>query len=494
MPFSPTRRGRRSGSSFPSPWCLPALLIVGLSTWDIRHRLIDARAIDLVRVAPVSSAAVVSVAFGRMILRGLLYAAVLGIPSVLTLCRHFDVHGAAVVVHPFAAALLACPTLAFYLLFQVMLWRFLPGAYGRFFATLIVFGLGGLVILSGLAVMGGGEAAKSWLLSIMVEPPAWLRVLATPAAIVAIVGGVKGTTWPLMSLVVFAAMTAMCLIVAGRLFPRAHENARIGGRSIFIGLRRRIGRRWPRRVVPSVLRRTTIELLQTPSGVLLFAFVAVPMCIFAGDVEPHGLPPTSAGVFHLLLSLWFPMLFIVSAILVASITSEDVRQLALLRTAPVSRRGLLLGRLLGFTIPLLWTVLSAVVVGVVRCDIGLGASVIFVVVAVPVMTMTLTVLGAAGASCSYRRGDGGAEAPDTTAVVVAIIVHGVFMTAGMLAVGRTRSWLFRHRYDDGPLTALSETTACVALVVAVWIVAAVVSFVTWQVAVRGYRRQLGPES
>lgn len=453
-------------------------LVASLAFAQAKRELFGEPAAGLLLSAPIRREAIVAAAALRIVLHGLPFGLALGLPLLLPLAFRVDVSRAVVVSFPLLLALPSIPAVAALLLIDVALRRFLSGFVARWVMALTLTGLGFVAFFATITGWGGGDAATRFVIDHLNGATTWLGALADPT--VRSLGGM------------LAASVAFVLVTS-RLYPIAYERTLVGDRSSGRGVSRA---RWPRGVLRSVFHREWLVLRQAPAHLLFFVFLFVPIAwvIRSAELPPATLLPAPIEwAWMLTMNGWWLVFLMLSALLVASMASDDARQLDLLRSVPASRRSLLLGRLGGMAMPMVWTVVSSTVSAALFTDAGAVAIALHAAVALPLVGLAIGTIAAFGTFCTYVRGADGHESPNTVYVVGGILAQMTVLLGLMFLAGPLRQVLLSYHQGTGPFAEWSPLAVGGLFFSAVWLVGFGGGWLAYRFGLRNYRRLLGPE-
>lgn len=459
---------------------VPVALMASLAFAQSKRELFGPTSGVLLLSAPMTRGMIVAAAVLRIVLHGVPFGLALGLPLLLPMAYHAGLSVATVLGFVVSVVVTSIPAVAALLLVDVAMRRFLSGIVAKWVMAISLAALGFAGFFAMILGWGGSEAATGFVVDTLNRGTPWLRSLGAPGALP------------------FAAMLALatgCILVTGRLYPRTYEKNLVDERAAGRGVRGQA--RWPRGVARSVFHREWLVLRQAPINLLFYLFIFVPIAWYARTAElPEvlSLPEPLQWARMLTLHAWWMVFLILSALFVASMATDDARQLDLLRSVPASRGALLRGRIAGLALPLLWTVVASVLSASLLSDAGALAILIHLGMALPMVALALGTIAGFGTFCTFIRGADGEETPSAVYMVGGIIAQMAIFLGLALLSPRLEHALREYQAGLGPFRSWSPTTLGAAFFALLWTFGFGGGWLAYRFGLRNYRKLLGPES
>ena len=470
------------------------MLALAVAMQQVRDGLFARPDIELVLTSPSPPYSSLLMVFLRVLIgTTTIGASILIAPTVLVLLRaNLSLLG--ILMIPPAIVLCTGPVIAVIVAMQVLLKRFLatPRIELAFqFVGAVVMIAFALIVMIGF-MSGDDEAERLMKLLQKVEKPPAL--LDWPAQLLLAPSGLGMPVSSLGGLLLLAILPAAVIGVLGPLYPRAYENSVVSGPPIFRS-RRGHGRRWPATLFKSILARDLAEVRQVPANLFLFVFLAI-LVVWIG-ISSLWSPPSGGAIPSLahevfgLVPRWTMALLISASLVTPGMVFGEKAQWPLLASAPIDRRTLLLGRLIGLSSPPAWCLLVTVVTAVALGTSALGAA-LFLLVAIPSFVLTMATVAFAGTLPFTANTHAKSSGMDLVGVLLPqVFVIGQAIGLLVLAM-KAQSWTRRYYESRGPFEGWPEAAIYATLLGSLWVVGLGVAFLEWKLAVRQHEKLLDP--
>jgi hypothetical protein len=482
---------------------LPLLFVLLAGTRSLKGELYTAAHVPGLLAAPVSSRALVVRAFARTLFGWALFTIAFVVPPTLRLCDGLPwAASPALVVAVVAAALsLLTPLLAVQLLVKVAAVRWLSGARLRRFVTLaqvVVFVAVSLALVMGfvrhddvarvLAAWLGDRAGTP-------SPPFLSWLLGAPAALPAAAAGYPQGLPRLLAPLLLAALAVPPILLAASIYRTSYEVHATASPLEWAARTR--SRTWPTAPLSSIVARMRVETVRVGANLGFYAFLATVLVVLlsrgveARAHEAHA--PTWLLQWSFLLSTWQGMTLLVASILFLAVVGSEQAQIPLLASSPVSRRTLLLGKLISLSWPFLAMLAVTAFAGPLAGGTGIAAVGAFALTAPAILLFVLGVLAAAGTWPRFVRIHDDVPIASSLRVIVPVITVGVVCGATLFGTSRARAALVAAAYGHGPFAGLDLGLSFAGLVVGAWLAGGLVLLGGCWLAARNLERLLGPQ-
>jgi hypothetical protein len=440
----------------------------------------------LLLATPVSSRRIVLRAFLRMWVGWCGFGLAFALPAITALTVRASLAPAPVLGVALAVAVFLAPVVAGLVLAKVVLVRWCSGPRLRLLAQVAqVAFAAGVVLALLLGIVRGDELAAR------VSGP--LRVpaaVAWPGALPAALAGHAQAPAAWALLCACPAIGALLLLAAAGLYRRSFE------RHLLVGSRRALrarSRAWPVDPMRSLLAKASAESLRMRGNLVFFAFLCallVAGIATSAPAERDGAPRAVAEAF-LVLRAWQGVSLLMAMILFLGVIGDDQKQIALLATAPVSRRDVLRARRIVLAWPFAAMLLLAAVTAPPLRGVSLAGAFGFALAAFPLLLATLGCVLALGSWPAMIRVHADTPLASNLRSALPSILVGSAGVAALVATTEARAFL-THAYRWG-WRGWDADLLTAGFLAAAWLAGLAAYGVGARIARGNFERLLGPQ-
>ncbi|MGE3172366.1 MAG: hypothetical protein AB7O97_07040 [Planctomycetota bacterium] len=471
----------------------PLLLVFGGGMAQLGVELYRAPQVPLLLTAPLRAGRLLARAFARSLFGWWMFGSAVSTALAVALAQRAGWSWAPVPAMPLATLLLMGPVVATLVLAKVALVRWCSAPWLRrlftaiqatFAIALILALLLGLVrgrdLNARLGEWLGATAGLPW----PVEAPA-----AWPAALA---GFAQSPSW-LACGFALALASALPLLLAARWY-RASYDVSLAADTGAVSARAR-SRVWPSTPLRSLLQKSRAETLRVTSN-LAFYFVLAALLVLSlalGEGRDRGAMPAELHAAFELAAGWQTIALLTSTLLFLAVIGGEQPQIALLASAPLSRRTLLTARLVTVATPLVATMAVAAVAGPFVLGAPLLGVAWYILLALPYLLWLLALVLVFGTWPAFMRVNEATPLAGNLRSTVPVICIGVLGGVGMYPVLRLRGVLTREWAAVAAEPAAAVPAAPWSFCGVSWLVATVAFALGFALASRNFARLLGPQ-